>query len=223
MEDRGGATANHYDHVHVTTNGHGFPGGDLHLYAPEGGSGTYSPGQATSDCTLDPGAPVGDDLAPGSVPPQFAPWLRKAGAICPHIKPSLLAAQIHQESGFNATAVSGSGAQGPGQFMPETWPSYGRDDDGNGQVSPFDIGDAVMAQGRYMCAIAAAIDPAITSGKVKAPNGAAELYLAGYNAGEGAVLSAGGFPSGSADYVNQTRPYVDTILANEPKYAAVNQ
>ena len=34
MEDRGGDTANHYDHVHVTTVGHGFPTGALHLTAP---------------------------------------------------------------------------------------------------------------------------------------------------------------------------------------------
>ena len=32
------------------------------------------------------------------------------------------------------------------------------DDDGNGKVDPYDIGDGVMAQGRYMCAIAATID-----------------------------------------------------------------
>ena len=30
--------------------------------------------------------------------------------------------------------------------------------DGNGKVDPYDIGDGVMAQGRYMCAIATTID-----------------------------------------------------------------
>ena len=107
--------------------------------------------------------------------------------------------------------------------MPGTWPAYGKDDDGNGTSSPFDIGDAVMAQGRYMCQIAGEVDGWIAQGKVKAPNGATERYLAGYNAGTGTVLSNGGFPSNATDYVVQTRPYADKILVAEPKYAAINR
>ncbi|MEE2034003.1 peptidase M23, partial [Rhodococcus sp. CC-R104] len=77
--------------------------------------------------------------------------------------------------------------------------------------------------GHYMCTIASTIDGAIADGTVSAPNGRTELYLAGYNAGEGAVLASGGFPTGATDYVVQTRPYADKIIADEAKYRAINQ
>ena len=159
--------------------------------------------------------------ADDQVPPTFEPWIRKAGAMCPQISGSLLAAQLEQESGFQTGAVSSVGAQGPAQFMPGPWPSWGKDDDKNGQVSPNDIGDAVMAQGRFMCAIAKNIDSAVASGRVKDdyPGGKPALYLASYNAGEGAVLEAGGMPSGG-NYSTQTRPYADKILARERTFRA---
>ena len=56
-------------------------------------------------------------------------------------------------------------------------------------------------------------------GRVQAPGGPDQLYLAAYNAGEGAVLSAGGMPSGG-DYTTQTQPSADRILAMEPSFRA---
>ena len=218
MEDRGSPTANHLDHVHISSEGGGRDDASTAWgVAPEG----TSPAPAvTGSCEEGTTAgETGADVRAGSVPDEFLPWLRQAGSLCPQIKASLLAAQIQQESAFNPQAVSSAGAQGAAQFMPGTWPGYGRDDDGNGQVSPFDIGDAVMAQGRYMCAIAKTIDEAIADGRVQAPNGPEQLYLAAYNAGEGAVLSAGGMPSGG-DYTTQTQPYADRILAMEPSFRA---
>lgn len=215
MEDRFSDTQNHYDHVHVTVYGGGYDDSAVQWGPAPRGSGAYTPGDRP-DCVVS-GDGLGDHLDKRSVPGEFQPWLERAGAMCPQIRPSLLAAQIHAESQFSTTAVSPAGAQGPAQFMPGTWPGYGRDDDGNGQVSPFDIGDAVMAQGRFMCEIATTIDAAVADGRVAAPNGVTELYLAAYNAGPGAVLSAGGFPSGG-EYTSQTRPYADKIIASEPGY-----
>ncbi|WP_327146827.1 M23 family metallopeptidase [Nocardia sp. NBC_01327] len=172
-----------------------------------------------------------DNLQPGLVPPEFEPWYRRAGALCPQISSSLLAAQGRQEGGFspeggaNTSALSQTGAQGPSQFEPYTWTSWGApvDDQGTpiGPVGTGDIhkpSDAIMAQGRFMCHIAEAVDGWISSGQVHWSGDRRELYVAGYNAGEGAVLSSGGFPTGSSDYVTQTRPYVDNILAMEPQY-----
>jgi hypothetical protein len=199
----------HYDHVHLTTTPTPLAtGGEAHAPAPQGGGAT--PGS--------PCAGLGGNLAPGTVPAEFLPWIKKAGSLCPQVTPSLIAAQIDAESAFHTDAVSPAGAQGPAQFMPGTWPSYGKDDDANGATSPFDVGDAVMAQGRFMCEIAAAIDPKVADGSVRAPNGTTELYLAGYNAGPGSVIRAGGFPTGHPDYVNQTRPYADKIIDLEPHY-----
>lgn len=75
-----------------------------------------------------------------------------------------------------------------------------------------------MAKGRYMCELAGQVDAGIAAGTISAPNGPVELYLAGYNAGFGAVQSSGGFPTGSSDYVNQTRPYADKIQASARQY-----
>lgn len=78
-----------------------------------------------------------------------------------------------------------------------------------------------MAQGRYMCEIAGQVDAGIANGSISAPNGPVELYLAAYNAGFGAVQSSGGFPTGSPDYVNQTRPYADLIQQYATEYASI--
>ncbi|MEV0766515.1 M23 family metallopeptidase [Nocardia sp. NPDC050435] len=169
--------------------------------------------------TMTPGGGGVDDLAEGTVPAEYEQWYRRAGQLCPQISAALLASQGKAESGFNPDAVSSAGAQGIAQFMPGTWPGYGEDSDGNGRTSPFDPGDAIMAQGKYMCRIAATVDGWISDGSVRDSGDRRELYLAAYNAGEGAVLRSGGFPTGSPDYEIQTRPYVDKILAGTAAFS----
>lgn len=222
MEDRGSETQNHYDHVHISVRGQGTDERLVSWGSLPGGRGNAT--AAAADCLIS-GEGLGDRRADGTVPDDFAPWLERAGSLCPQITPSLLAAQLAAENGFrhgDSAPVSVTGARGPAQFMPGTWASYGQDYDGDGTVDVNSIGDAVMAQGHYMCTIAATIDGAIADGVVSAPNGRTELYLAGYNAGEGAVLASGGFPTGHTDYVVQTRPYADTIIAAEPQYRAMS-
>ncbi len=58
------------------------------------------------------------------------------------------------------------GAEGLSQFMPGTWKTWGRDDDGNGSASPYDPGDAIMAQGRYDCDLAERVERYEKAGKV---------------------------------------------------------
>lgn len=167
---------------------------------------------------LDPSGGGVDNLADGAVPEEYAPWYRKAGTLCPQISSALLAAQGQSESGFNPSALSPDGAMGIAQFMPGTWPGYAADDDGTGNVNAWNPADAIMAQGRYMCHIAAAVDGWITAGSVSDVPDRRELYLAAYNAGEGAVLSSGGFPTGSPRYETETRPYAERIIANIPAF-----
>jgi cell wall-associated NlpC family hydrolase len=155
----------------------------------------------------------GGQLATGSVPASFTPWVQRAGALCPQVGAPLLAAQLQQESNFNPAAVSVAGAQGAAQFLPGTWPSWGRDDDGNGVASPFDIADAVMAQGRYMCALASQMAQALAAGRVQ--GSVQDLALAAYNAGPGAVLATGGIPRNG-----ETDAYVARINAALPRFGA---
>ncbi|MBD0844261.1 C40 family peptidase [Streptomyces sp. TRM68416] len=143
------------------------------------------------------------------VPAEYRGWILKADRACtePAMTPSLLAAQLYQESRFQPTAESHAGAQGPAQFMPGTWATWGRDDDGNGEASPWDIGDAVMAQGRMMCSLLKQAKSSGYSGDIRA------LALAGYNAGWGAVEQYQGVPPYA-----ETQHYVEIILSTMPRF-----
>lgn len=152
-------------------------------------------------------APGPGGYAPGNVPAAFQPWVARAGIVCPTVGPAVIAAQIDTESGFTVGAVSPVGAQGPAQFMPGTWPSYGRDDDGNGRVSPFDIGDALMAQARFDCQLVTVVTGYLRAGLItRSDRDPLDLALAAYNAGPGAVRGAGGIPVNG-----QTELYVPRI------------
>ncbi|OZC83404.1 peptidase M23 [Rhodococcus sp. 06-418-1B] len=218
MEDRGSPTQNHFDHVHVTTVGHGAPAPGQ-TYGPVPGGGGSAP-KATGNCTTAPGAGLGDhaNLAAGQIPPEFEPWLALSATQCREVSPAILAAQLKQESGFTPGLTSPAGAEGYAQFLPGTWASYSFPVDDQGVVAgaagegdPNDIGDAVMAQGRYNCAVADTLRPGIESGAITGDP--VELMLAGYNAGPGAVQQFGGIPPYS-----ETQNYVTTIIATASDY-----
>ncbi|MDT0223665.1 transglycosylase family protein [Gordonia sp. AC31] len=219
MNDRGDPTQNHFDHVHATVEGHGMPRGN-EVYTAPGITGGISADEGV-DCgpVEDQHGGGVDNLAAGRVPPAYEPWFRKAGVLCPQISSAFLGGIGKQETGFNASLVSPAGAKGPMQFMDYTYPSWAKDDDGNGRASATDIGDAVMAAGRFSCANAKQIDAAIAAGRVKEPaEGREILYAYAYNAGVGAVLNAGGTPTGG-DYDTQTRPYGQKVIAYAKQFA----
>lgn len=146
-------------------------------------------------------------IDPGTVPNGWAPWIARAGSICPEIPGPIIAAQIEAESNWNLAAVSPAGAVGLSQFMPGTWTGIGRDDDGNGIASPYDPGDAIMAQGRYDCQLVEQL-------RGKVAGDLTQLALAGYNAGPAAVLQYGGIPS-----YPETQAYVPRILGLAVRYS----
>lgn len=169
---------------------------------------------------------AGGALAPGKVPADLEIWYRRAGSLCPEITPSILAAQGKQESGFQRGLTSPAGAEGLAQFLPGTANSIDPDDgrpflldaDGRGTPSLWDDGDAIIAQGRYMCSLAHRIEGWIAQGKVHGD--VVPLALAAYNAGEGAVLASGGMPDQVPAHFSETQPYVKNILAMEPEFRA---
>lgn len=178
------------------------------------GSSVLAVVSSTTDCSV-------GVLTPGLVPPEFVPWLLRAGALCSGITPPLLAAQLEAENGFrhgSSAPTSSTGARGPAQFMPATWTSWGKDYDGSGPPPDVNsIPDAVMAQGALMCENHRMSAEAIASSRVVGD--AVALALAAYNAGFGAVLDAGGMPFGG-EYTTQTQPYVKKILERAKAFAA---
>jgi cell wall-associated NlpC family hydrolase len=158
---------------------------------------------------------------PGLIPPEFEPWLRKAGALCQGITAAVLAAQLEAENGFRhgpSAPVSYSGAMGPAQFMPGTWSTWGKDYDGSGPPPDVNsIPDAVMSQGALMCENYRLCEEGIATGSLVGDPVA--LALAAYNAGFGAVQRNGGMPSGG-EYTTQTQPYVYKILQRSKAFEA---
>jgi len=148
---------------------------------------------------------TGEHLEPGSVPPRHLPWILRAATLCPSVTAPLLAAQIDNESAWDPDAVSPVGAEGIAQFMPGTWPQWAADADGDGTTSPFDPPDAIMAAGRYDCALAEQTAAMAERGEVVGDS--VDLWLAAYNAGAGAVARAHGIPpySETQNYIRDIR------------------
>ena len=161
-----------------------------------GGSGSVTSADAPA------GGVTGSQLRDGiAIPGEYRALIRQAvqSAGCPQLTEGVLAAQLKQESGFSPVARSPVGAMGIAQFMPGTWPGWGRDENGNGAASPWEPEDAIPAAARFDCSIAKAV--------AGLPGDPAELMLAGYNAGPGAVLQYGGIPP-----YRETQNYVRVIL-----------
>lgn len=132
-----------------------------------------------------------------AIPEEYQEALESAAAES-GLSVDLLAAQIETESGWDPEATSPVGAQGLAQFMPQTWATYGDGGD------PFNAQDAIAAMGRYMAAVSDEV--ADLAGNERE---LAELSLAAYNAGPGAVQNAGGIPG-----FTETEEYVKDIMAS---------
>ncbi len=106
------------------------------------------------------------------------------------VSPALVRAVIQAESAWNHRAVSPKGAMGLMQLMPATAAAYGVDD-------PFDPDQNIGAGVRYLKRLLDRYD------------GSAELALAAYNAGPGAVERYGR----TIPPYRETRDYVKKIVS----------
>jgi Transglycosylase SLT domain len=110
------------------------------------------------------------------------------------VDPYLIYCLMSQESKFISGATSPKGAQGLMQLMPGTAARYG-------VTNPYDIAQSIMGGTRYLKDL------------LKMFNGRLDLALAGYNAGEGAVMKYGY----AVPPYDETRNYVRLILARYGK------
>jgi len=105
------------------------------------------------------------------------------------VDPFLIYCLMSQESSFAASATSPKGAQGLMQLMPDTAARYG-------VTNPYDVAQSIMGGTRYLKDL------------LQMFNGRVDLALAGYNAGEGAVMKYGY----TIPPYDETRNYVRLIL-----------
>jgi soluble lytic murein transglycosylase-like protein len=106
------------------------------------------------------------------------------------VDPYLVYCVIRQESGFRSTATSAVGAMGLMQLMPGTAARYG-------VANAYDPAQSIMGGTRYLADL------------LRLFGGRVDLALAGYNAGEGAVMKYGRRVPPYAE----TQNYVRTIGA----------
>lgn len=105
------------------------------------------------------------------------------------VDPYLIFCLMSQESKFTSGAISPKGAQGLMQLMPGTAARYG-------VTNPYDVAQSISGGTRYLKDL------------LKMFNGRIDLALAGYNAGEGAVIKYGyNIPP-----YDETRNYVKLII-----------
>jgi soluble lytic murein transglycosylase-like protein len=110
------------------------------------------------------------------------------------VDPYLIFCLMHQESRFTSIATSPKGAQGLMQLMPGTAARYG-------VTNPYDVGQSIMGGTRYLKDL------------LQMFNGRIDLALAGYNAGEYAVIKHGY----AVPPYQETRNYVRLIIARYGK------
>jgi soluble lytic murein transglycosylase-like protein len=124
---------------------------------------------------------------------RYDEWIHQA-AILYQIPEELIRAVIMVESNYDPRAVSGTGAQGLMQLMPETGLRMQMRD-------AFDPRENIFAGTRYLRVLANMF------------NGDLELTVAGYNAGEGAVVRYAGIPP-----YEETQGYVTRVLTYYRRY-----
>lgn len=105
------------------------------------------------------------------------------------VDPYLIYCLMSQESSFSSGVTSPKGAQGLMQLMPGTAARYG-------VTNPYDVEQNIKGGTRYLKDL------------LKMFNGRVDLALAGYNAGEGAVMKYGN----TVPPYSETRSYVRLIL-----------
>jgi soluble lytic murein transglycosylase-like protein len=113
------------------------------------------------------------------------------------VDPYLIYCLMSQESSFFSGAVSPKGAQGLMQLMPDTAARYG-------VTNPYDVAQNIKGGTRYLKDLLTMF------------NGRVDLALAGYNAGEGAVMKYGN----TIPPYDETRSYVKLILKRYTKKPA---
>lgn len=105
------------------------------------------------------GAGSGGSGSPSGIPAVAIDAYRSGASQCPGLPWEVLAAIGEVESDHGRSRLPGvqeganaAGAEGPMQFLPSTFGSYGADSGDGDRASPYDLADAASAAARLLCA-----------------------------------------------------------------------
>lgn len=148
------------------------------------------------------------------VPGGYLALYQSAASSCTGLPWTVLAGvgKVESDHGRN-TGTSGAGAQGPMQFLPDTWNSYGTDGNADGRVLVTDPGDAIPTAARLLCAFGVDRDirAALTSYNCGNPGARCQQATAGYVQrvlGWAASYASPPLDSGQLSTVSAARPAV---------------
>ena len=167
-----------------------LPPGPSGVAIPPASLGSLPASQSPSLSPL-PVSPDAANVVPftaASAPGDYEPLIQKYAAQN-SLAPSLVKAVIQTESGGNPRSVSGAGAMGLMQLMPENVKEAGIAD-------PFDPEQNIAAGTKQL------------AGLLSLYHGDLDLALAGYNAGPGNVRKYGGVPP-----FTETQNYIHRVKA----------
>lgn len=101
-------------------------------------------------------------MALADIPTGYLGLYQQAAGLCPGLDWTVLAGvgKVESDHGRAPDLTSTAGAQGPMQFLPTTWTTYGLDGNGDGHADPFDPADAIPAAAVYLCTLGAGRDTA---------------------------------------------------------------
>ncbi|WBB97211.1 MULTISPECIES: RICIN domain-containing protein [unclassified Solwaraspora] len=111
-------------------------------------------GRAAAEATQPAVAQRITRAAPLPVPDVYLELILAAGAVCPQMPPTRVAAQLMATSEFDPQRLGPTGEQGIAQFLPEMWVAYVRP---SAEASPWTPAAAVPALGETMCALLEAV------------------------------------------------------------------
>lgn len=154
------------------------------------------------------------------IPEEYREDVAKAAQVS-GFSQEVIASQIFQESRWDPTVTSPSGARGLGQFKDDTWPTFGEGGD------PYNAHDSIAAQGRFLKwlkdqyrHLAKDDDELLV-----------RMVLSGYRLGHNTVLEVGGLPDApeatayhteilarTAIYTTECKPVVggdDVVVAGD--------
>lgn len=160
------------------------------------------PAVASSDFSLKLGAYIGDSSGLGYDYGVYVASLIENDSVAYGIDPILAASLFKQESNFRQDAISGAGAIGIAQLMPDTASGLGCD--------PYSLEDNIRGGVQYLSYQLARF---ANAGDLQS-----SFAIAAYNAGPGAVQEYGDVPPYS-----ETRNHVTAIANNYYQIASVVQ